>query len=59
MTEKRGKEDWRIRDERGALRTLQRAWPTAEHEAAICPLTFGADYECARLQFELRNVTIT
>jgi hypothetical protein len=44
MTEKQGREDWgirSIRDERRAVRTLQRAWPAVQHEAAICPLLHG------------------
>jgi hypothetical protein len=40
MTGKQGKEDRMIRDERGAVRTLQRAWHTNEHEAAILYDTF-------------------
>ncbi len=51
MTGKQGKENWRIRDERGAVRTLQRAWPVVEHEAAIClsaMTNFSCGYGCAR-----------
>jgi hypothetical protein len=33
MIGKQGKEGWR--DEKGAVRTLQRAWHKDEHEAAI------------------------
>lgn len=58
MTGKQGKEDWRTRDESGAVRTLQRAWHTDEHEAAILLCRCGRLRDDARLLLNF-NVTIT
>jgi hypothetical protein len=56
MQGKKGKEDWTIRDETGAVRTLQRAWHTNEHEAAIRMTHFAAAVFGSTLQ---RNDHVT